>query len=294
MATNVGGGGGWRNGNSWRLYVVMVALTVAIVRSTDYVYGATWYSTHGLSFAGLYGTPNVSDPTNGDVHSAWSESLALQVRMTAVLYATFAIAGIIGALVHIYLIPWMYARAKITATTAVAKKMMEEENRRRSVAADVSWERLTHYIVLLALTTSVARAIIHAVASSELMPNAAAMSGDVKTVYSDQLSEIKKGEGKEPPVVDYADFAGETRCNSVLESETDLCKSIFEKDTASGSASSGTTPSSSQPVCTSTPCPVGQVIDTDAIGGPLSAFGKVRPVPSFSTALPYADMWRDF
>ena len=284
-----------RRNHSRMILVMMVVASVAIVLATDYIYGLTWYTSYGLSFGGIYGTPSIDGMMGPE--TGWHPSLAVEVRMTAILYTTFVMTGIAGALAHVYLIPWLYTRTMITTTTVGAmmttKRREEEEKGKRSFAAHVAWRRLTHYVVLLALVTSIARAIIHALVVPQLMPSAASRNPNSKVYYFDQLHEISRGAGKEPPVAGYADFTAEPRCNSVLERKTEMCRTrAEEEETASGNAPG--TPASSQPVCTSTPCPVGHVIDTNAIGGPLSAFGKVRPVPTFTTALPYADMWRDF
>ena len=245
----------------WNVNERIFLLTVLFLALPEVLGWSQWYSNMGLMFGGVVGVPQSEE-------NKWTVGQIVEVRMTATLYAAYVLASVIGLIVHAYLL-------RVVGTMFQWDLVSSVFLTSRSGAS-------LRYVSDLVLSTVIVRAVVHALVASQLMPKTFTTNTDYMKY---NIGEMKRSFGKEPPLKRYETFAAEPRCNSVAERTLEMCT---ESD------GSGTGRAASAPVCSSLPCSSGEVVDTDAIGGPLSAFKKVLPTPEFTTALPYDDMWRSF
>ena len=237
----------------------IVLCTLLFLALPEVLGWSQWYSNMGLMFGGVVGVPQPFAEEGN-----WTIGHILEVRMTATLYVAYAFAALIGLIVHAYVLPAM--------GTVFHRDLVSTS--RRSVSL--------RYISSLMVSTVIVRAVVHALVASQLMPKTF-KNDDEYVKYS--IREMKQGFGKEPPLARYEAFAAEPPCNTVAERKLEMC---------TRNDGSGTGQAASVPVCSSLPCSSGEIVDTDALGGPLSTFKNLRPTPAFTTALPYTDMWRSF
>ena len=232
-----------------------------LIRLPSLIWSNEWYQDYDLEYGGTYGEPPIPD-TNSDK----TEAIILQIRLTVCVYFGFAIASIAGGILQLYV--------------GCQKGKEEEEGEAGSSSPTfLSWltrrRGLQRYIIALALTTAAVRVVVHGIVASQLLPKKQSLD----VYFWDTLHEMKAGYGREPPLADYAAYAAEPRCSTVLEGSLANCENSSRKQ---------------QPVCTSPPCASDTVVDTNAIGRSLDTFRSVHPMPDFTTAIPYDDIWRDF
>ena len=250
--------------------ILVVKCLVAVVLLTvipNWMFGSEWYQSFGLGFGDVVGAPLTGD---GSGNGLWTPAIAMQVRMTVCLYVAYVIAGIAGACLEVYMPSHedMKKRASLPPSNGIWSSII----------------RLlpTRYFAALVVTTCLVRAIVHGTVSSQLTPR----KWSSPLQYNlDCIRSMKEGFMKDPPVDSYVPFIAEPECNTVKERGMKMCT---ENETFKARQTSADT------TCIEPPCPAGQVVDTDAVAGPLDAFKRVIPTPAFSTAFPYEDMWRSF
>ena len=241
----------------------------------------TWY-WNGLWFGGIYGRPDVvDDGPDGE----WSTKLAIQVRMTAAVYIAFVVAGVASA----FLQPLIaYGRRPGKGTSGA--KNTRTIHHLFYPSTYMRWlvsQQCLDYLLSLIVATAAVRAVVHSLVAWQLLPTP---YSDDAEYFRAQLNYMKANANKEPPSERFAEFAAQPRCNSLVEREhIDMCA----KDDEKGGSPSTRSPDDGD-VCSQPPCPDGTIIDSNAMGGPLNAFRKVVPMPTFTASFPYADMWRSF
>ena len=82
----------------WKVDERVLSLVVLFSALPEILGWSRWYSNMGLQYGGLVG---IAQPYPEKV-AEWTLGHVIEVRMTAMLYATFIIAGFIGSILHIF------------------------------------------------------------------------------------------------------------------------------------------------------------------------------------------------